>query len=149
MELWDPAAVAVAQTVIGSDSFVDRVRRAVTSVSERASVRRECGQQIRLQSWCRLGEVLLATAEAYGVEPRNLLVRWSRDNEPRQVLLYLAMERCRGRYTATNLAHRLGRLSVAGLAKAHRRIDRRLRTDAGLRDTVLAIEAALTEKSKA
>lgn len=45
------------------------------------------------------------------------------------MLLYLAMEQRRGRYTATNLARRLGGISVSGLAKAHRRIEARLRKD--------------------
>ena len=63
--------------------------------------------------------------------------------------LYLATKRCRGRYTATDLARRLGRISVSGLAKAHRRIEARLRTDAGLRAKVARIEAAMGEKSNA
>ena len=148
-DLWDPAAVAVAQTVIGSDSFFDRVRRAVAVVPEQVSISRECGQQAQLQSWCRLRELVLATAAAYGVEPRTLLVRWSRSNEARQVLLYLAMERCRGRYTATNLARRLGGISVSGLAKAHRRIQTRLCRDKTLRSTLGRIEAVVAEKSNA
>ena len=148
-DLWDPAALAVAQTVIGSDSFVDRIRRAVTSVSEQVSVRRECGQQIKLGRWCKLRDVLMATAAACTVEPRDLLVRWSRNNEPRQVLLYLAMERCRGRYTATNLARRLGGISVSALAKAHHRVGQCMRTDKALARTVSTIEASLTRKSKA
>ncbi len=36
-ELWEPAALAIAQTVIGSDSFPDRIRRATTSVAEKVS----------------------------------------------------------------------------------------------------------------
>jgi REP element-mobilizing transposase RayT len=148
-DLWDPAAVAVAQTVIGSDSFVDRVRRATASVAEQVSVRRECGQQARLQAWCPLREVVLATAAAFGVEPRDLLLRWSRNNEARQVLLYLALEHCRGRYSATNLARRLGGISISGLAKAHRRMEARLRQDPDLRATVAPIEAAITDKSNA
>ena len=147
--MWDPAEAAVAQTVIGSDGFVDRMRRAVATVSEKAGVRRECGRQRGLLSWVRLKDVLLATAEEYGVEPRSLVVRWSRGNEARQVLLYLAAERCRGRYPATELARRLGRISISGLAKAHRRLAERLRVDARLRATVRRIEAAMGAKSNA
>jgi putative transposase len=148
-DLWDPVQAAVAQTIIGSDGFVDRIRRTVATVSERAEVRRECGQQAKLQSWCSLRDVLRATSTACRAEPRSLVARWSRNNEPRQLLLYLATERCRGRYTATDLARRLGRISVSGLAKAHRRIEARLRTDAGLRATLARIEAAMGETSNA
>ena len=147
--VWEPAQAAVAQTIIGNDDFVDRIRRTVATMSERAEVRRECGEQAELRSWCSLRDVLLATAAACGVEPRSLVVRWSRANEPRQLLLYLAMERCRGRYTATDLARRLGGISVSGLAKAHRRIEARLRTGAALRATVARIDAALAETSNA
>ncbi len=106
-----------AQAVIGSGSFVDRVRRAVAAVPEQVSVRRECGRQ----AWCSWRDVVLATAAAYALEPRKLLVQWSRNNEARQVLLYLAMERFRGRYTATDLVRRLGEVSVSGLATSRRR----------------------------
>lgn len=147
--MWDPAEAAVAQTVIGSDGFVDRMRRAVAAVSERAGVRRECGRQRELLSWVRLKDVLLATAGEYGADPRSLVVRWSRGNEARQVLLYLAAEHCRGRYPATELARRLGRISISGLAKAHHRLAERLRVDAKLRATVRRIEAAMGAESNA
>lgn len=144
-DLWDPAAVAVAQTVIGSDGFADRLRRATTSVAERASVRRECGQQRELRRWCKLRDVVLCVAGGYGVEPKRLLVRWSRNNEPRQVLLHLAMTHCRGRYTVTELAQRLGKISVSGLAKAHERLAGALDKDRDLRDRVARLTAELGE----
>jgi len=54
-----------------------------------------------------------------------------------------------GNRSGPDLARRLGRISVSGLAKAHRRIEARLRTDAGLRAKVARIEAAMGEKSNA
>jgi len=148
-QLWDPAAAAAAQTVIGSDTFVDRLRRATASVSERSAVRRECGQQVKLLRWCRLRDVVHAVAAAYGLAPKDLLLRWSRANRPRQVLLYLASERCRGRYTATELARRLGRLSVSGLAKAHQRVKAEMAENTELRLSIRQAEGRIDEKSKA
>ena len=148
-ELWDPRAAAVAQTVIGNDSFVDRVRRAVASVSDKASVRRECGQQEKLLAWCGLRDVVLAVSEGYGLAPAELLRRWSRNNEARQVLLYLAVERCRGRYSATELAHRLGRISISGLGKAHDRVETRMERDPALRERVRHVQQRLGTESKA
>lgn len=110
-------------------------------------MRRECGRQIELRSWCRLRDLVLAVASAYDVHPRSLLVRWSKGNEARQVLLYLATTHCRGRYSATELARRLGRVSVSGLAKAHERMAERLRVDTKLGDTVRRIETLVTGKS--
>lgn len=146
-ELWEPAAVAVAQTVIGSESFADRIRRTTTSVVEKAPVRRECGGQRTLQCRCSLRDVLLRVAEDYEVDPRRLLARWSRNNEPRQVLLHLVMTHCTGRYTTTELAQRLGKISVSGLAKAHERMTARLRTDAALRARVHRLNKQIGNKS--
>ena len=138
-----------AYCVMTNHSFVDRLRRVTASVSERSAVRRECGQQVKLLRWCRLRDVVHAVAGAYGLAPKDLLLRWSRANRPRQVLLYLASERCRGRYTATELARRLGRLSVSGLAKAHQRVKAEMAENTELRLSIRQAEGRIDEKSKA
>ena len=68
---------------------------------------------------------------------------------PRRILLYMAAEHCRGRYTLSGLARRLGGISVSGLARAHGRIAARLKTDRALRATVQAAAAAVSQKSTA
>ncbi len=133
LNMWDPLQEAAAQTIIGSESFVDRMRRAVSDIAEKIAVRRECGRQVQLRSWCQLRSVVHAVAEEFGVPPVALLAKWSNGNDARQVLLYLAAVHCRGRYTLTSLGNRLGRISVSGLAKARQLMSARLTVDDGLR----------------
>lgn len=144
LDMWNPAAEAAAQTIIGSDSFVDRMRQAVSDVAEKVAVRRECGRQVQLRSWCLLRSVVHAVANEFSVSPVSLLGKWSNANDARQVVLYLAVIHCRGRYTLTSLANRLGRISVSGLAKARQLMVRRLASDDELRTRVERIRNALS-----
>lgn len=72
-----------------------------------------------------------------------LLAKWSNGNDARQVLLYLAVLHCRGRYTVTSLGNRLGKISVSGLAKARQLMSARLTIDDGLRVRVDRIREKL------
>jgi REP element-mobilizing transposase RayT len=145
LDMWNPVTEAAAQTIIGSDRFIDRMRQAVSDVAEKASVRRECGKQVRLRSWCLLRSVVHAVADEFSVPPVSLLAKWSHANDARQVLLYLAVVHCRGRYTLTSLANRLGRISVSGLAKARQLMVLRLASDDDLRVRVDRIQDALAK----
>ena len=144
-EQWEPYAAAAAQAIIGSESFVEKMRKGLAAVAEKLSIRRECGQQAKIQSWCRLRDVIHAVAIEFDQEPRDLLKRWSNANTGRQTLLYLASVHCRGRYTLTNLASRLGGLSISGLAKAAQLMKKRLLKDKDLKDKVDRIQAMLQE----
>ena len=143
LDMQDPTQEAAAQTIIGSDGFVDRMRRTMLDVADRVEIRRECGRQVQLRSWCLLRSVVHAVADEFRVRPVDLLEKWSNGNDARQVLLYLAAIHCRGRYTLTSLGKRLGKISVSGLAKARQLMDRRVKTDDGLRKRVDRIQHAL------
>jgi len=81
--------------------------------------------------------------------PRWLDPRAVKNNEARQVLLYLAATYCRGKYTLMELGERLGRITVSGLGSARQIMARRLRESRTLRDRVMAIEARIADaKSK-
>ena len=58
-------------------------------------------------------------------------------------------ERCRGRYTAKELAHRLDRISISGLGKAHGRIKAHLKKDPALREHVRQVHLHLGAKFEA
>ncbi|MCK5805926.1 MAG: transposase [Lentisphaeria bacterium] len=141
--LWDPWEAAVAQTIIGSDSFVDRIRRALTDLAEDVNIRSESGQRRTLQAWCSLAEVKEAVGAAYGCGEKMLLRRRSRNNEPRQVLLYLAGVYCRGRQSLSELGLQLGPVTVAALSRARNVMTQRIRDSAELAGRVGAIEAKL------
>jgi len=142
-ELWDPYEAAAAQAVIGSDSFVDRVRRGLTDLAENVNVRRESVQQRTLRAWCSLEQVVEAVGHRYGCSVEDLLRRHSKNNEARQVLLYLAATYCRGQYSLSDLGERLGPITVSGLGSARQIMARRLRESRTLRDQVEAITATI------
>ena len=141
--IWDPWEAAVAQTIIGSDSFVDRIRRMLADLAEDINVRSESGQHRTLQAWCSLAEVKEAVRAAYGCREEMLLRRRSRNNEARQVLLYLAGMYCRGRQTLSELGLQLGPITVAALSRARNVMSRRILDSARLAERVAAIEADL------
>ena len=144
---WDPGEAAAAQTVIGSDSFVDKIRRGWAGLSEKASVLRESGNKKALASWVELESVITAVEDEYGCARENLLRRWSRSNEPRQVLLYLAVKYCRGQNTLTGLAEELVPISISGLTRAKQLMEEKMKKDRKLRSRVGNLEKSLTENS--
>ena len=147
--LWDPYEAAAAQTVIGSDSFVDQIRRSLGDLAENVNVQRESVQQRSLRAWCSLEQIVEAVGESYGCRAEHMLTRHSKNNEDRQVLLYLASAYCRGRYSWSRLGERLGPITVSGLGSARQAMVRRLRESRELRGRVAQIEAAMIEaKSK-
>ena len=141
---WDPFAVAVAQCVIGSDSFVDRMRRSLSDAIENVSARQERGQEACLRAWVPVEELIRCVARAYDAAEERLLRRHSRNNVGRQVLLYLAYRHCRGRYSLTELGDRLGGVSRGAVTRAHEITTERLKHDRRLRTQVSAIEAQLS-----
>ena len=64
----------------------------------RIKSRRESTQQRQLSSWLPLESVIAVVRIAYGCGTEQLLCRYNRDFEARQVLLSLAATHCRGRY---------------------------------------------------
>lgn len=141
--LWDPWEAAAAQTVIGSDSFVDRIRRGLTDLADNVNIRSESRQRRTLQAWCSLDEVKAAVAEEYGCGEPALLRRHSRGDESRQVLLYLAATYCRGRYTLSELGQELGPITVGALSRARGLMAGRIAASQVLKARVSAIEARL------
>ena len=134
---------------MGSDSFVDRMRRGLSDLSENVNVRRESTQQRALRAWCSLERLVGLVAEEFGCSPKELLRRHSRNNEARQVLLYLAATYCRGRYSLSELGQRLGPITVSGLGSAREAMKKRLRKSRPLRRHVHALESRIADgKSK-
>jgi REP element-mobilizing transposase RayT len=140
---WDPYETAAAQAIIGSEDFIDKMRKGLSAVSEKLAIRRECRQQEKVKSWCRLRDVVQAVATEFEQEPRTLLKRWSNANTGRQVLLYLASVHCRGRYSLTNIAYRLGKISISGLTKSAQLMKKRLKKDRELKKQVDRIQTVL------
>ena len=141
--MWDPWEAAAAQAIIGSDSFVDRIRRGLADLADNVNTRSESRQRRALQAWCPLDEVKAAVAEAYGCGEQALLKRHRRGDESRQVLLYLAATCCRGRYTLSELGQDLGPITVGALSRARSLMAGRIAASEDLKARVSAIEARL------
>ena len=142
-DIADPLEAAAAGALIGGEGFIDRMRRALTDLSENVNVRRESAQQRRLASWCALERLVAAVAGEYGCEQAELLRRYNRGCEARQVLLYLAATHCRGRYSLSELGLELGPVTVSTIAAARQRVAARAAEDSGLRQRIDAIEETL------
>ena len=142
---------AAAEAVLGSEAFIDRMRRAMNDVKENVNVRRESTQQRRLANWRSLDEVIRAVEGAYGIPEKELRRKSNRGCEARQVLLYLAAIHCRGRYALSEIAEQLGPLTISGLDSARSKMTARLRKDKELRSRVNEIERSFRhdiDKSK-
>lgn len=135
------AAIAVCG-ILGSDDFIDRMRRSLASAGEAAD-RRERGQEAALRASVKLDDVIAAVAAATGEPEASLLRRYNRGSTGRQVLLYLAGRHCRGGCSLAALAKRLGPISLGALTRARERMVTRLEVDRAVSRLVAKIERAL------
>jgi len=142
-DIADPLDEAAAGALIGGERFVDRMRRALSDLSENVNVRRESGQHRKLASWCALKCVVAAVAREYGCEEGELLRRYNRGCEARQVLLHLAATHCRGRYSLSELGMKLGPVTVSTVAAARQRVTARAEKDSDFRQRIDAISETL------
>lgn len=118
-ELASPYAGAAEQTLVGSDHFVDRIRRAY--LLHRQGDRREQPSLVRLQESLGLEDVTAAVADYYRLERERLLLRKGAHRQARRVLMYCASTYARHQCTLTELAGAFG-VSVSGLTRARDRV---------------------------
>jgi len=138
-----PLADSAAQAVLGSQTFVEWVRGRFVDLAESARVRRERGQARAFASWVSLDALIARVATAFDTDAPALLRRWSQNNTGRQVLLYLACRHCRGRYCLTDMAERLGGITIGSLSRSRQLMEQRLARDRALRRTVARLERTL------
>ena len=148
VEIPEPDAEAAARAVLGSEGFVDRMRRSLNDMKENLDVRRESTQHRKLRSWHSLDDVIDAVRKAFGTSRQALLRRYNRGCEARQVLLYLAATHCRGRYSLADLGRALGPVSLAAVSNARANMLRRMDRDPALRKRVEEISRKLTGKAE-
>lgn len=143
VDITDLSEQSAAEAVLGSEAFIDQMRRAMNDLRENVNVRRESTQQRRLTSWRSLDDVVRAVESAYGVPEKKLRRKSKRGCEARQVLLYLAAVHCRGRYALSEIAEQLGPLTISGLDSARTKMMARLRKDKELKSRISQIESSL------
>jgi len=102
----------------------------------------------KLSSRHSLEDVIATVRGAYGVPRNALLRRHNRGCEARQVLLYLAVTHCRGRYSLAELGQALGPIGLAAVSNARTKMLRQMASDPDLRKRVGVISKELSKRIK-
>jgi len=144
-EITDPGEEAAAGAVLGSERFIDRMRRGLNGLTENLDIRRESSQHRKLNSWHSLEAVIRIVRKAYGCPRSELLRRHNRGCEARQVLLYLAATHCRGRYSLSELGRALGPVTLAAVSRARTKMLRKMEADPQLKRRVTKLAGQLTK----
>lgn len=92
-ELESPYAGCAEQSIVGRDSFLDRIKRAY--LLGREGNRREEPSLVHLQEWFGLAEITEAVAGLYEIKSAELVRRRSPHREARRLLMYCASRYCR------------------------------------------------------
>jgi hypothetical protein len=138
-DIRNPMEDMAIQTVLGSDSFMDKIRKELTHSSAKNNLHRELAEHGRLKASFEMETLISAVTGSYGVKEDRILLRNSRDNESRQVLMYLACRFCRGRYSLTEIADRLN-VSLGGLTRSRYNMRKRISLDKALGKRIVKLE---------
>ncbi len=139
-ELDNPWDRLEGQTILGSEPFVDRIRRAY--VRTRDGDKREQPAFERARRSVPFEAVARSVGRACGVAAEDLVRLQSSERQTRWLLIYAACQYSRGAESLTALARRFG-ISLSGLAMSRDRTERRLGRDRRLRDAWQRIEQEL------
>lgn len=139
-EIDDPLKLSVAQSILGSEKFIDKIRRSLSDLSENLNIRRELGAETQFLSSMNINKVIDAVSQFYNVEKEYILTKNSRNNEPRQVLLYLSCKYCRGKYSLSELGSKLGPLTVGAITRSRYNMAGKIRNDKKLESKIKKIE---------
>ena len=124
----------VAQSILGTDGFVDKIRHKVLNVGKDINLRRELSNTVHFRSSVKFETLVKVISNEFNIETNILLTPNSRIPE-RQILIYLASTMCRGRYTLTAIGQMLG-ISLGGVSGNKYKFNRRLMKDKKLRKTL-------------
>ena len=113
------------QTILGSDSFTEMLRRKYIDLQAEI---KECPQGKKLLSFCELADIAEKIAAFYSVKKELLFLRCKKRNKARQALIHYSEIYCRGKYSLTELAKMLN-LSMGGYASCRSAIKTRLAKD--------------------
>ena len=131
-EIDDPYDAAIAGAILGSPAFVERIRREFTTLVENVTQRHERVQEDRIARWIKLESLVEAVAMNFGIQPRDILRKGSKNNQGRQMALYGACQLCRGRHSLIQIAAFFD-VSPGGLSSSRSVFRKRLKRDRGLR----------------
>ncbi len=139
-DLDNPLARLEGQTILGTETFLDHIRR--TYVLTRNADRREQPAFERARQSIPFDAVAGCVGRHYGVRPDSLLTLRGSDRRARQLLIYGVCRYSRAGESLTALAKRFG-ISLSGLTMARDRAEQTLHRDKKLLEAWSQIEQSL------
>jgi hypothetical protein len=127
----NPMAEARAGAVLGTDSFIEWVRK--TFIDGREWVRKEQPQAGLLKGVISVEEIARVVGKEYGVNPGELLKARSPHREARRILIAMSYRLNMNRNPLQKLGEELGSIGGAAVANTHMRFQKQM-----LRDRELA-----------
>ena len=129
-----------AQSVLGTDRFVERLRRVLVKSGTRDKT---AERNRRRLNGCTLEQVVAAVARTYGVDGGTLRrQRWLR-SEARRVLLWAAQRWCGSEMSLRAIGEALGGIGISGVRFAGKEIDRQSKRQRQLRKKLADINCKL------
>ena len=121
----NPFEKVVAQSILGSDAFVDRIKRMVTADCRHDDTARPARRRI---VGIALPKVVAVVAKEYGLEPAHIMKPRATGaaREARRVLLWAAAELCAGSLPHAEIGRRLGSITSAAVIQARNSVARAL-----------------------
>jgi putative transposase len=139
-DLEDPQDQLAGQTILGTEAFVDRIRRAY--LSTRSADRLASRALARAGKALSFDAVARCVADTAALDLESLLVRQRANSQWRRLLMYAACHYCRGAQSLTAFSRRFA-LSVGGLTMARDRVESAFRVDRKLRRAWSQLEQKL------
>ena len=118
-DLESPFTDIIEQSIIGSDRFVDKIKREYLLF--RSSDKNQEPGLVHLQQSFLVDEIINHVANVFKIKSESILQRRSKDKDARRLAMYCASNYCRHRNTLSDLATRFG-VSVSALAQARDRV---------------------------
>ncbi len=143
-DLDSPWARLEGQTILGTEPFCDRLRRAY--ILTRTADRREQPAFERARRSLPFDAVARCVGQVCHMPPDQLRLRHGADRGARQLLIHGVCHYCRGTESLTALARQL-EMSLSALTMARARIAHRLRREKAFAKLWVQIEQRLKERS--
>jgi REP element-mobilizing transposase RayT len=138
-EIADPSEEGRAQSILGRDRFIDRIRR---KLRRRAVRDRDAAYKQRQLVSETVDKAVARVARVFGMEREDVKQtrRGRQGNEARQVALWHAWEQCAGAAAAREIGKEMGGVSGCAVVVAHRRMACRVKGDKRLRRLLAKVQ---------
>jgi len=129
------------QSILGSDSFADRIKRRYILKQNKAT-RKEQPSLWKLQQPLSSEDVTKAVGEICGVDVDVIKQSKGRHSEARRLLIYCMCKYCRGKHSLSDISQEFS-VSVSGLTQARDRFERAVTYDKLLQQLLAKVEKRL------